>query len=172
MHSNTKELIFLLKFVTENDWNTPKLINSTFYKIRRDLSFTPKNCILYYNRMVIPRSLEQFVKNIVYNKQLGQAGMFALFKLICFPNIHPKLVAEAQNCRHFVETGKNWIPLTSKSNIGNLPELKQPNDEVEMDVAGPLTLRNTICNYILVTVDRLSRYSSAEPFNNCHAKTS
>ena len=41
-----------------------------------------------------------------------------------------------------------------------------------MDFGGPIPIKDNIkSNYILVTVDRLSRYPHAEPFNNCDTKT-
>ena len=57
-----------------------------------------------------------------------------------------------------------------KDNLGTLNEQNEPN-EVQMNFAGPLTSNNTNNNYTLVTVDRLSRYPSAESFNNCDAET-
>ena len=41
-----------------------------------------------------------------------------------------------------------------------------------MDFAAPIPFKDNIkSNYILVTVDRLSRYPHAEPFINCDTKT-
>ena len=41
-----------------------------------------------------------------------------------------------------------------------------------MDFAGPIPFKNNIQNkYILVTVDRLSRFPNAETFNNCDTNT-
>ena len=67
------------------------------------------------------------------------------------------------------KNSKNLIP---KSQLGSLPPLMEPNQEIQMDFAGPIPFKeNTQNNYILVTVDRLSRYPHAETFHNCDTET-
>ena len=57
-----------------------------------------------------------------------------------------------------------------KHNLGTLPKLSEPNEETQMDFA--FLYKNRILNnYILVTVDRLSRYPNAETYNNCYTNT-
>ena len=56
--------------------------------------------------------------------------------------------------------------------MGKLPKLKEPNEEIQMDFAGPIPYKNNIQNnYILVTVDRLSRFPHAETFHSCDTET-
>ena len=56
--------------------------------------------------------------------------------------------------------------------MGDLPKLNEPNEEIQMDFAGPIPYKNsTQKNYILVTVDRLSRFPHAETFHNCDTET-
>ena len=112
------------------------------------------------------------VPETIHNKHPGQAGMLALAQLIWYPHIHSDIVAQAQACHHCTEKGKNLKPLIPKTQVGNLPPLSEPNEEVQMDFAGPIPFKdNALSNYILVTVDRLSRYPHAEVFNNCDSKT-
>ena len=99
--------------------------------------------------------------------------MLALAQLIWYPHIHSDIVAQAQACRQGSEKGKNLKPLIPKSQLGKLPPLSEANEEVKIDVAGTIPFKdNLLSNYILVTVDRLSRYPHAKPFNNCCTKTS
>ena len=112
------------------------------------------------------------VLQTVHSKHPGQAGMLALAKLIWYPHIHSEIVAQAQSCKHCIEKGKNLKPLIPRTNLGSLPTLVEPNEEIQMDFAGPILFKNnTQNNYILVTVDRLSRYPHAEIFNNCDTNT-
>ena len=98
------------------------------------------------------------VLETIHNKHPGQAGMLALAQLIWYPHIHSDIIAQAHSCRHCTEKGKNLKPLIQKSQLGKLPSLSEPNEEVQMDFAGPIPFKNPIqSNYILVTVDRLSR---------------
>ena len=85
--------------------------------------------------------------------------------------MHSDIVAQAQACRHCTEKGKNLKPLIHKTQVGNLPPLSEPNEEVQIDFAGPIPFKdNALFNYLLVTVDTLSRYPHAEVFNNCDSK--
>ena len=77
-----------------------------------------------------------------------------------------------QSCRHCTEKGKNLKPLTPKTNLGPLPTLVEPHEEIQMDFAGPIPYKNnTQNNYILVIVDRLSKYPHVEIVNNCDTNT-
>ena len=63
-------------------------------------------------------------------------------------------------------------PIIARNILGALTELREPNKEIQMDFAGPIPFKNsTQNNYILVTVDRLSRFPHAETFNNCDTNT-
>ena len=98
--------------------------------------------------------------------------MLALAKLLWWPHILSEIVAKTQACRSCTNKGKNLKPLIPKSQIGSLPFLTEPNQEIQMDFAGPIPFKeNNLNNYILVTVDRLSRYPHAETFHNCDTET-
>ena len=115
-----------------------------------------------------------------------------LTKLTWCPHIHSEIVKQAQSCKHCIDKGKNLKPLITKNNLGTLTTLVETNEEIQMDFAGPIPYKNNIWtiyehknniwtkyeyknntqnNYILVTVDRLSRYPHAEIFNNCDTNT-
>ena len=98
--------------------------------------------------------------------------MLALAKLIWWPHIHSEIVSKAKACRQCIDKGKNLKALIPKTNLGQLPSLIEPNQEIQMDFAGPIPYKNTTQNnHILVTVDRLSRYPNAELFHNCDTET-
>ena len=122
--------------------------------------------------MVIPQNLKQLVLDTIHHKHPGQVGMLALANLVWWPHIHSEIVAKAKSCRHCIDKGKNLKPIIPKNQLGNLPKLSEPNEEIQMDFAGPIPYKNsTQNNYILVTVDRLSRFPHAETFHNCDTET-
>ena len=88
--------------------------------------------------------------------------MIYLAQLVWYPQIHRDIVALAQRCKQCTRTGKNLKPIIPK-NV-ELPPLSEPN-KVQMDFAGPITINRDI--YILVTIDRYSRYPHAETYTNC-----
>ena len=166
--NSKKDLGPIIDVVESQDWLTLKKANPVFHKIYRDLSVTPSGCLLYDNRLVIPAKLRPMVLQTIHSKHPGQADMLALAKLVWYPHIHSEIVAQPQSCRHCIEKGKNLKPLTPKTNLGSLSSLVEPNEEIQMDFADPIPYKNnTQNNYILVTVDRLSKYPHAAIFNNC-----
>ena len=161
-----------MDYVKTENWEDLKKVNPLYYRIRRDLSVTPTNCLLYDNRLIIPTRLKQLVLDTIHHNHPGQAGMLALAKLIWWPHIHSEIVSKAKACRQCIDKGKNLKALIPKTNLGHLPSLIEPNQEIQMDFAGPIPYKNTTQNnYILVTVDRLSRYPNAELFHNCDTET-
>ena len=68
--------------VNKQDWLTLKQTNPTFRKIRRDLSVTPTDCLLFDNRLVTPNNLRPLVLQTIHSKHPGQAGMLALARHI------------------------------------------------------------------------------------------
>ena len=68
--------------VNKQDWLNLKQTNPTFHEIRRDLSVTPTDCLLFDNRLVIPNKLRPLVLQTIPSKHPGQAGMLALARLI------------------------------------------------------------------------------------------
>ena len=167
-----KELKVMIVYVNSKNWEDLKKVNPLYNRIRRDLSVTPTNCLLYENSLVIPSLLKQLVLDTVHHKHPGQAGMLDLANLIWWPHIHSETVSKAKACRQSIDKGKNLKALTPKTQLGKLPSLTEPNQEIQMDFSGPTQYKSsTQNNYILVTVDRLSRYPHAETFHNCDTDT-
>ena len=166
--NSKKDLGPIIDLVQKRDWLTLKKVNPIFHKIYRDLSVTQTGCLLYDNRLVIPAKLRPMVIQTIHSKHPGQAGMLALAQLVWYPHIHSEILAQAQSCKHCIEKGKNLKSLIRKNNIGALPTLVEPNEEIQMEFAGPIPYKNSTQNHnILITVDRLSRFPHAEIFNNC-----
>ena len=71
-----------------------------------------------------------------------------------------------------LNNGKNLKAFENKSQLGELPKLSEPNEEIQMDFAGPLTFREHKDDYyLLVTVDCLTRYPHARLYKNCDMET-
>ena len=170
--ASSKELKPIIDLVIAKNWEDLKKVNPMYYRIRQDLFVSPSNCLVYDNRLVIPNKLKLLVLDAIHRKHPGQAGMLALAKLVWWPYIHSDITSKAQGCKHCTDKGKNLKALIPKNNVGSLPNLFEPNQEIQMDFAGPVPFKkNTQNNYILVTVDRPSRYPHAETFHNFDTDT-
>ena len=78
--------------------------------------------MLYDNKLLIPRSLKQFVIDAIHQTHPGQAGMLSLGNLIWFPCIHRSLTSKAQACEECTKQRKNLkpiIPMKQKNQMKN-----------------------------------------------------
>ena len=110
----------LIKLIEDRDWNTMKTVNPYFYSHKRDLSVTPLGCILYDNRLMVPKSLKQLVIDSIHQTHPGQLGMLRLADLIWFPRIHRDVTYKAQSCSDCIRNGKNLKAIQTKSQLGTL----------------------------------------------------
>ena len=168
-----KNLQSIIRLVKTHKWDELKLISKYYYSLRNDLSVAHSGCLLYDVKLVIPYQLQNLVINAVHCTNLGQVGMIRLANLIWFPQIHRTIALRAENCRQCLDQGKNLKPIIPKSKLGQLPKLSQPNEEIQLDFAGPIVDRKNPNNehYILAAVDRFSRIPSAVVHTNCDAQT-
>ena len=149
----------IIKIIKGKEWKALRKSKKYFYSLRKDLAVTNSGCMLYDNKFVIPRNLKKFVIDAIHQTHPGQAGMLSLGNLIWFPGIHRSLTSKAQACEECTKQGKNLKPIMSKQNLGKLPPLEEPNEELQMDFGGPILFRNHVDNYyILATVDRYSDF--------------
>ena len=162
----------IIKLIKEKDWETLKRVSPYFYSLIRDLAVTPSGCVLYDNRLMVPAALKQLVINTLHQTHPGQTGMLRLADLVWFPRIHRDVTAKAQSCTDCIKKGKNLKPLIPKQSLGMLPKLKEPNEEVQIDFAGPIPFRGHKHNYYtLISVNRLTRYPHAQVFKGCDTQT-
>ena len=162
----------IIKLIKEKDWETLKRVNPYFYSSKRDLAVIPSGCVLYDNRLMVPAALKQLVINALQQTHPGQTGMLRLADLVWFPRIHRDVTAKAQSCTDCIKKGENLKPLIPKQSLGMLPKLTEPKEEVQIDFAGPIPFREHKQNYyILVSVNRLTRYPHAQVFKDCDTQT-
>ena len=108
----------------------------------------------------------------VHHKDTGRVVMLALAKLSWWPQSYWEIIAKAQACKPCMDKGINLKALLPKTQLGSLSKLVEPNQEMQMDFAGPIPFKvSTQNNYILVTVDRLCRQPHTETFHNCDNDT-
>ena len=168
-----KNLQNIIRLVKNHNWEQLKLVSRYYYNLRNDLDVARSGCLLYDGKLVIPHQLQNLVINAVHRTHPGQVGRIRLANLIWFPQIHRTIALRAENCKQCLDQGKNLKPIISKSELGTLPKLSEPNEELQLDFAGPIVDTKNINNehYILAAVDRFSRYPSALVHTNCDTQT-
>ena len=168
-----KNLQTIIRLVKNHNWEQLKLVSRYYYNLGNDLAVVRSGCLLYDGKLVIPHQLQNLVINAVHRTHPGQEGMIRLANLIWFPQIHRTIALRAENCKQCLDQGKNLKPIITKSELGTLPKLSEPNEELQIDFAGTIvdTKINNNEHYILAAVDRFSRYPSALVHTNCDSQT-
>ena len=166
----------LPQIIEDKNWDSLKHFSRYWHSLKRDLSTTPAGCILYDGKMYMPTQLRKLIMNSIHRNHPGQfhgnhPGMMHLANMIWFPRIHREIVTLTQNCQPCIKIGKNLKPIIPKPKLANLPSLHEPNEEIQIDFAGPIPDEQNNDSYILASVDRFSRYPHAIVYHNCDTDT-
>ena len=119
-------------------------------------------CLWMDERLVIPNNLQAAVNNKLHYYHHGKSSLYDTAKDIWYPYKFRSLAAIAGNC----PAGKNLKNMCSKGDIWKIPEPKEPNESVQLDFWGPINYLKESKKYVLVAVDRFSRWSSAMVCNS------
>ena len=125
-----RNLQAIIRLVKSHNWDELKLVSKYFYNLRNDLSVAQSGCLIYDGKLVIPHQLQNLVINAVHRTHPSQVGMIRLANLIWFPQIHRTIALRAENCKQCLDQGKNLKSIIPKSDLGALPKLSEPNEEL------------------------------------------
>ena len=82
-----------------------------------------------------------------------------------------KIVILTQNCAPCIKIGMNLEPVIPKNITSQIPPLYEPNEEAQMDFAGPIQDEHLKNSKILSSVDKYSRYKHAKVYHQCDSET-
>ena len=95
--------------------------------------------------------------------------MLNLSHHVWFPHIHRSIVQTAQNCKRCTVQGKNLKPILGKKFSFQMKPVVEPNEEVQLDFAEPLPDKLNRDAYILVAIDKWSKFPTAKVVSNTTA---
>ena len=95
-------------------------------------------CILVDNRLAVPEQLRLAVLKSIHRGHPGQEAMLDVSKYLWWPHMHKDIVNLAEECRSCTRYGKNAKYIIPKNATKPLPLLTQPDQEIQLDYAGPL----------------------------------
>ena len=119
-----------------------------------------ENCLWMDERLVIPIPLRKTVVNRIHYFHHGRSNMFDAARDVWFPCLHWSLVAAADGCKEFTDADKSLKPLCAKGELEKIYEPREPNECLQLDFWGPIRYLNESSKYVLVAVDRFSRWPS------------
>ena len=118
-------------------------------------------CIVVHNRIAIPMCLRKPLLSRLHRSHAGQLAMVDAAQYIWLPRMHRDIVQLCKDCPQCTKFGKNLKANASFNSSKPLPLLSGPNEELQLDYAGPLLDSFGKSIYILVGTDRYSKYLSA-----------
>ena len=118
-------------------------------------------CVVVDNRIAIHMCLRKPLLSRLHRSHAGQIAMVDAAQNIWWPRMHRDFVQLCKDCPQCTKFGKNLKANASFNSTKPLPLLSGPNEELQLDYAGPLLDSNGNSIYILVAIDRYSKYPSA-----------
>ena len=120
------------------------------------------DCLLVDNRLAVPEKLRQAVLRRLHQGHPGQEAVLEVSNYMWWPHMHKDIVNMAEECRSCTRYGKNAKYLIPKNSAKPLPLLSQPGQELQLDYAGPLEDHKGKKIYLLVAIDRYSKFPSVK----------
>ena len=87
------------------------------------------------------------------------------------PHLYREIYYHGKNCIQYIKAGKNLKVILGTNNTEKLLILTRPNEEVDLDFAGPLEKNWGNSKYLLLCIDRFSKFPSAKVLNNISASS-
>ena len=91
----------------------------------------------------------------------GQETMVDAAQYLWWPKMHREIIDLCQFCRSCLAYGKNLKTSKSFNSTERLPELSEANEELQIDLAGPMFDSKGKKLFIIAAIDRFSKYPSA-----------
>ena len=151
--------------VVRDDPNRLREITPLLFSYWRDLS-VKHGCVCLDERIAIPKAIKDAVLEDIHSMHLGSFTMLSHAQNIRWPYIHRDILAKASECKACTEISKNLKSVISHRKWAPLPKCVEPDDVIQIDFGGPILNEKGIEQYFITSVDRYSKYPTAEIVSN------
>ena len=121
--------------------------------------------------MIVPAALRSPFLSLLHETHPRQFGMKTLEENIWWPHLYRETYYHGKNCIQFIKAGKSLKVILGTNNTDKLRILTKPNEEVDLDFASPLEKNWGNSKYLLLCIDRFSKFPSAKEVNNTSASS-
>ena len=108
---------------------------------------------------------------MLHHGHISAVKMDQLAEAFWWPGMNREIQEKAESCPSCRAAGKNitiQIPSTEKNSLEILTE---PNQEIQLDFAGPIKSKSRGNVYILVAIDRFSKWPTAQICKSTDTRT-
>ena len=145
----------------KDDFKAFKKVDANLAQFYPISSISHEGILLVDNRIAIPSSLRKAILNHLHRGHPGQEKMVDAASYVWWPKLHRSIIDKAEKCPECTAYGKNIKTLKPRSKWDKIPDPTEPNEELQIDFAGPFNSTSRSKFHILVAVDRYSRFPSA-----------
>ena len=122
-----------------------------------------ENDLLYLDdRLVIPKILQNPIKNSLHWGHPGRDQMLRQITDIWWPRILRDITLLTQSCPECQNEGKSEKLILSQKQFGKITTPKTINEEIAIDFAGPFKIAHSTKKYLIVSVDSKSGWPDAK----------
>ena len=118
------------------------------------------------NKLVVPATIRGTFNSMLHETHSGQFRMKSLAENLWWPHIYREFYHHGRTCSQCLKAGKNIKVLLCTHNISKLPKLTFANEEINLEFAGPLDAGCVNNKYILLCIDRYTKFPSAKIVND------
>ena len=116
------------------------------------------NCVVIDNKLAIPEPLRQAVLSRLHRSHPGQEARMAASEYLCWSFMNRQIIDTCEKCRECTLFGKNLKRASTFNTAQPLPALSGPSQELQLDFAGPILDDKGSKIFLLVAVDRFSKF--------------
>ena len=110
------------------------------------------------NKLRILVALRSPLMSLLHETHPGQFGMKSLEENISWPHFFREIYYHGKNCIQCLKAGKILKVILDSNIREKLPVLSEPNEELDLDFAGPLEKNWVNSKYLLLCIDRFSKF--------------
>ena len=108
---------------------------------------------------------------MLHHGHISAAKMDQLAEAFWWPGMHRKIQEKAESCPICRAACKNITTQIASTKKNNLEILTEPNQEIQFDFAGPIKMKTRGDVYILVAIDRFSKWPTAQNCKSTETRT-
>ena len=146
--------------ILTNNESRLKAINPYIHSYWRDLHVR-SGCVCVDERVAIPNVLREVLIDDIHSSHPGTWGMICMATHSWWPYMHRELIVKCTECKPCTVIGKNLKSvIPAKQFTPHIPCV-EPNQEIQIDLGGPIFDGKGNEVYFLAAIDRFSKYPTA-----------
>ena len=151
--------------------NRPMGIHGAYMKILAKDLHMKDNLLFLDKKLVVPATIRGTFNTMLHETHPGQIEMKSLAEYLWWPHIYREIYHHGKTCSHCLKADKNLKTMLGTDNMAKLPTLTFANEEINLDFAGPLDAFWGKQKYILLCIDRFTKFPSAKNVSNTSANS-